>query len=86
MLAMIEMEVVNNRHLRAHFECSRSTITRYLQDVEQVYGVVVEYVRPERIGRGGGWYEIRDWGVLNKDAVVSRYQDSRSMERVKRRW
>lgn len=84
MLAMIETESVNNTQIRAALDCSRGTITRYLQDVEHIYGVVIEYVRcPSGIG---GWYQIRSWGVLDRGRVLAHYADIRSTANPVRAW
>lgn len=66
---MIATHSVNSTDICADLNISRNSFVRHLADMERIYGFVVEYVH-----RGGsGWYEIRDWGVLNEQQVIARY-------------
>ena len=68
---MIATQRVNSTGICKSLEISRNSFTRHLADMEQVYGFVTEYVRDDT--RKPGWYEIRDWGVLDEQQVISRY-------------
>ena len=66
--AMIATRSVNSTDICADLEISRNSFTRDLADMERTYGFIVDYVRPD--GRYPGWYEIRDWGVLDEQRVI----------------
>lgn len=69
MAAIISRSQVNSTELCAELGISRSTVVRHLADMERIYGLVVQYVRPE--GGAPGWYEIVDWGVLDEQRVMA---------------
>lgn len=73
--AMIATGSVNSTAICADLEISRNSFTRDLADMERTYGFIVEYVRPD--GRFPGWYEIRDWGVLDEQRVVEQSRSTR---------
>lgn len=62
--ALIATRHVNGSDLRADLDVGRNTMTRYIGDLEHVYGFVVVYVQPD--GRFPGWYEIVIWGVIGR--------------------
>ncbi len=70
--AMIATRSVNSTDICADLEISRNSFTRDLADMERTYGFVVEYVRHPKGGGHGGWYEIRDWGVLDEQRVIEK--------------
>lgn len=73
--AMIAAGRVNSTDICAQLDISRNTVTRHLADMERVYGFVVEYVRPD--GKHPGWYEIRDWGVIDQSELLAKYGSGR---------
>ncbi len=74
--AMIATQPVNSTDICTELEMSRNTLTRDLADMERTYGLLVEYVRPD--GRKPGWYEIRDWGVLDEQRIIEQSGTRRS--------
>lgn len=68
---MIATQRVNSTGICKSLDISRNSLTRHLADMEQVYGLVTVYVRDDT--RKPGWYEIRNWGVLNEKEVIRRY-------------
>jgi len=72
-MAMIDRDRVNSTEICKVLAISRNSLTRYLADMEDIYGVVTEYVRPD--GQKPGWYEITDWGVLDELRVREKYAD-----------
>jgi len=70
--AMIATEQVNSTGICEALGISRNSLTRHLADIQSGYGFCVEYVRPD--GRKPGWYEIRDWGVLDERKTTERYR------------
>ncbi|GGE75540.1 hypothetical protein GCM10011533_29900 [Streptosporangium jomthongense] len=68
---MIATRSVNSTDICAELGTSRNSFVRHLADMERIYGVVIEYVRSP--GHVSGWYEIRDWGVLNEKEIIRRY-------------
>lgn len=73
---MIATRSVNSTDICAELATSRNSFVRHLADMERVYGVVIEYVR--KPGNLPGWYEIRDWGVLNEQQIIKRYGQPRA--------
>jgi hypothetical protein len=73
---MIATQRVNSTGICKALGISRNSFTRHLADMEQVYGLVAEYVRDDT--RKPGWYEIRDWGALDEQQVIRRYGQSRA--------
>lgn len=71
--AMIAARPVNSTEICQVLEISRNSFVRHLADMERIYGFVAEYVRPD--GRKPGWYEIRDWGILNEQRVIKQYRE-----------
>ncbi len=68
---MIATRSVNSTDICAELGISRNSFVRHQADMERIYGLVMEYVRPS--GSAAGWYEIKDWGVLDEQQVISRY-------------
>jgi hypothetical protein len=66
----------NVRAIRTRENKPHETLTRDLADMERTYGLLVEYVRPD--GRKPGWYEIRDWGVLDEQRIIEQSGTRRS--------
>ena len=73
-LAYIHRHRVTSTQICAEFSISRSQLTRYMQDLEQIYGVVIRYRRRKRQRHLPGWYVIDDWGVLDRAAVLRRFR------------
>lgn len=70
-VALIAARQVNSTGICLALGISRNSLTRHLADMEQVYGLVTEYARADT--RKPGWYEIREWGVLDEQQVIKRY-------------
>ncbi|MCH8500089.1 MAG: hypothetical protein LAT63_16570 [Marinobacter sp.] len=68
---MIATRSVNSTDICAELGISRNSFVRHQADMERIYGLVMEYVRPP--GSVSGWYVIKDWGVLNEQQVIQRY-------------
>jgi hypothetical protein len=73
-LAMIGEYSVNSSDICAALGVSRSACMHYLNEIRRVYGVDIQFQRPD--GRYPGWYVIHDWGILRKDRVIARYRSS----------
>lgn len=67
--ALIDTRSVNSSDICADLGISRNTFVRYQADLEHIYGFRIEYVRPD--GSAPGWYEVRDWGVLDRERVIA---------------
>ena len=68
---MIATRSVNSTDICSELGISRNSFVRHQADMERIYGLVMEYVRPS--GSASGWYEIKDWGVLDEQQVIGRY-------------
>lgn len=68
---MIATRSVNSTDICAELGISRNSFVRHQADMERIYGLVMEYVRPT--GAASGWYEIKDWGVLDERRVKEKY-------------
>jgi hypothetical protein len=68
---MIATRSVNSTDICAELGISRNSFVRHQADMERIYGLVMEYVRPS--GSAAGWYEIKDWGVLDERRVKEKY-------------
>lgn len=69
--AIIHGKRVNSTAICQALDISRNSFVRHLAEMERIYGFVVEYVWPDK--RQPGWYEIREWGVLDEGKVTDRY-------------
>ena len=70
--ALIATRQINSTGICQVLGISRNSVTRHLGDMQSVYGMAIEYVRPD--GRKPGWYEIRDWGLLDEQKTIERYR------------
>lgn len=71
-VAMIAERRVNSSAICEALGITRNSFTRYMADIERIYGVIIHYER--RDGKYPGWYVIDDWGVLNPEQVGRRYR------------
>lgn len=55
------------KELMTAIDCSQPTVNRYLANLRSVYNMDIKYVRSKNNKAAHGYYQIYNWGIINKD-------------------